>query len=278
MAPVPIHASSPISTNHPANAFGTSPSTAAARYTPQTPADVDAGSTTSTNPEPTRTAQPGAPAVPQPTNALSSVYNNRLEPTATRAEPTSTRNQYESPPPPQPGAVPSPYHNTNGSTAKVTIPPPPRPIEAVQQQQQQQDKEDTPSLIRHALPSPTPTRTYPTQSLPLHLYTPTRSVPPAGVTSTYTGPQDLSHPPGYMQDTRASFDDKPVELCRPLDRRASPSSSRRGGILDGEPTFESSNDNESSVLDTAMAWAKAAGKSLSKTEEQVWKRVNGDAS
>lgn len=275
MAPVPIHASSPINTNHPANAFGTSPGTAATRYTPQTPADVDAGPTTSASPQPTRTAQPGAPAVPQPTNALSSAYNSRFEPTATRAIPSSTRSQSESPPPPQPGAVPSPYNdNTDAWTPKLTIPPPPRPIEAVQQQQQQ----DTPSPIRHALPSPTPTRTYPAQSLPFQLYTPTRSIPPAGVTSTYTGPQDLSHPPGYMQDSRASFDDKPAELCQPLDRRASPSSSRYGGILDGEPTFENNSDSESSVLDTALAWAKAAGKRLSKTEEQLWKRVNGDTS
>jgi len=276
MAPVPIHASSPINTNHPVHAVGASPSTAAARYTPQTPADVGAGPTTSASPKPTRTAQPGAAAVPQPTNALSSAYNSRLEPTATRAIPTSTRSQSESPPPPQPGAVPSPY-NTATDVPKLNIPPPPRPIEAVQQQQQQQQQQDTTSPIRHALPSPTPTRTYPAQSLPFQVYTPTRSIPPAGVTSTYTGPQDLSHPPGYKQDSRASFDDKPAELCQPLDRRASPSSSRYGGILDGEPTFEDS-DNDSSVLDTALSWAKAAGKRLSKTEEQLWKRVNGDSS
>lgn len=270
MPPIPIHASSPINTNHPANAFGTSPSTAAARYTPQTPANVDAGATTSTDPEPTRTARPGAPAVPQPTNALSSAYNNTLEPTATRAVPTSTGNRSESPPAPQPGAIPSPYTGTNAWAPKLTIPQPPRPVEAIQQH------DNTQSPVRHALPSPTPTRTYPPQSLPGQIYTPTRSIPPAGVTSTYPAPQDLSHPPGYIQDSRTSFDDKPIEFCQPLDRRASPSSSRRGGILDGEPTFENNGDDESGVLNTAFAWAKAAGKSLSKTEEQIWKRVNGD--
>lgn len=267
MPPIPIHASSPINTNHPANAFGTSPSTAAARYTP---ADLDAGPTTSTTTEPSSIARPGAPAVPQPTNAISSTYNNRFEPTATRSTPTSAATKFDGPPPPQPGAVPSPFTNTDAWTPKLTIPQPPRPIEADLQQQR-----NTSSPIRHALPSPTPTRTHPPQPLHGQIYSPTRSIPPAGLTSTYPAPQDLSHPPGYMQDSRASFDDKPVEFCQPLDRRASPSSSRRGGILDGEPTFESSEDDESSVLNTAYAWAKAAGKTLSKTEEQLWKKVNG---
>lgn len=270
MPPIPIHASSPINTNHPTNSFGTSPSTAAARYTP---ADVDAGPTTATNPSPSRVAQPGAPAVPQPTNASSSAYNNRFEPTSTRATPTSTSTLSDSPPPPQPGAVPSPYANTTDDTwtPKLNSPQPPRPIETDLQQQQQTNS----SPIRHALPSPTPTRTHAPHSLAAgNIYSPTRSIPPAGMTSTYPPAQDLSHPPGYMQDSRASFDDKPVEFCQPLDRRASPSSSRRGGILDGEPTFESSGDDEG-VLNTAYAWAKAAGKRLSRTEEQLWKKVNG---
>ncbi|KAK5053795.1 hypothetical protein LTR84_001757 [Exophiala bonariae] len=270
MPPIPIHASSPINTNHPSNAFGTSPSSAAARYTP---ADVDAGPTTTTNPSPSGIAQPGAPAVPQPTNTSSSTYNNRFEPTATRVAPSSTAEISESPPPPQPGAVPSPYANTtnNACTPKLDTPQPPRPIETDLQQQQQINT----SPIRHALPSPTPTRTHAPHNLPLgQIYSPTRSIPPAGMTSTYPAAQDLSHPPGYMQDSRASFDDKPVEFCQPLDRRASPSSSRRGGILDAEPTFESSGDDEG-VLNTAYAWAKAAGKRLSRTEEQLWKKVNG---
>lgn len=81
-----------------------------------------------------------------------------------------------------------------------------------------------------------------------------------------------------MQDSRASFDDKPVESCQPVENRASPASSYRGGILDSEPTFERDEGNETNVLNTAFAWAKAAGKKLSKTEEQIWKQVNGGSS
>ena len=46
--------------------------------------------------------------------------------------------------------------------------------------------------------------------------------------------------------------------------------------MDAEPTFDRGSDNESGVLTTAIAWAKAAGKKLSKTEEQIWRQINGD--
>ena len=262
MPPIPVHSSSPINTNFPARPFGTSPSTAAAVYTP---ANTDAGPTISTPPNPTQTARPGAPAVPQPTNTASSTYNSRLEPTATLPLPASTSSHTDSPPPPQPGAVPTPP--TQAPKVPIPQPPqPPRPVEIPQW-----TPSDT-SPVRHALPSPTPTHSR-TMPFPPTVYTPTRSIPPAGGTSTY--PQDLSHPPGYVQDSRASFDDKPVEFCQPLDHRHSPSSSQRGGILDGEPTFQR-GENESNVLDTAFAWAKAAGKRLSRTEEQIWKHIHGD--
>ncbi|EHY55735.1 hypothetical protein HRR83_007951 [Exophiala dermatitidis] len=277
MAPIPLHTASPINTNIPSHPQAVSPSTAAARYTP-----VDAPATTTATPTgsahgaapSSQPARPGAPAVPQPTNTVSSTCNRRFEPTATvPADGSSSSRVTDSPPPPQPGAVPSPPQSTSRDhSPKLSIPPAPRPGDVPQW------TPSSASPIRHAVPSPTPTHSRPVP-LPNHqqspsLYTPTRSIPPAGMTSNY--PQDLSHPPGYMQDSRASFDDKPVEFCQPYENRASPTSSNRGGILDAEPTFDRGSDNESGVLTTAIAWAKAAGKKLSKTEEQIWRQINGD--
>lgn len=265
MPPIPVHSSSPINKNLASHPTGTSPSTAAARYAPAT---ADAAPTTSSL-SASQQARPGAPAVPQPTNAASNGYNNRFQPTPTVTAPTTTINTSASPPPPQPGAVPSPYNN---GAPKLTMPQPPQPGDVPQW------TPSTTSPVRHTLPTPTSTRTGPVP-LPAHqqspsLYTPNQAIPPAGVTSTHL--HDLSHPPGYIQDSRASFDDKPIEECQAYENRPSPSSStRKGGILDGEPIFGRVADNESSVVDTAISWAKAAGKRLSRTEEQIWKHLNG---
>ncbi|EXJ82039.1 hypothetical protein A1O1_08107 [Capronia coronata CBS 617.96] len=275
MAPIPVHTGSPINTNIPSYPGGASPSTAAARYTPGDPQPTPTTATTTSaqNASPSSLpARPGAPAVPQPTNTASSTYNHRLEPTTTAALPTQSTHVNDSPPLPQPGALPVPSLSSNQSP-KLSIPPPPQPG------QMPHWSPSSASPIRHAVPSQTPTHSRP-GPLSAHqhspaLYTPARSIPPAGVTSNY--PQDLSHPPGYMQDSRASFDDKPIEFCQPLEKRASPTSSNRGGILDAEPTLETGFDEEPSVLGSALAWAKAAGKRLSKTEAQIWKQINGDS-
>lgn len=273
MAPIPVHTASPINSNIPSYPSGASPSTAAARYTPADSQPAPATTTASAQgaAPSSQPARPGAPAMPQPTNAVSSTYNSRFEPTPTAPQPTDATCTADSPPPPQPGAVPSPFRN---QSPKLTIPPPPRPGGVAHW------TPSSASPIRHAVPSATPTHSRPVP-LPVHqqspsLYTPTRSIPPASVTSDY--PQDLSHPPGYMQDSRASFDDKPIEFCQPLEQRASPTSSLRGGILDAEPTLERDIDNEQGVLNSAIAWAKAAGKRLSRTEEQIWRQINGGSS
>ncbi|KIW31896.1 uncharacterized protein PV07_03484 [Cladophialophora immunda] len=291
MAPIPVHTASPINTNLPSHPFGvSSPSTAAARYTPF---DDDERPTST---EPSRSsfaqqpAQPGAPAVPQPTNTLASSYNNRYEATPTSTNTPTTTSNY-SPPPPQPGAVPSPFASPS---PRPTAPLPPRPLE-IPQHQQWMPPHASPQ--RHAVvpvqaQTPTHSRPLPVQSPSSAVYTPytpSRAIPPAGVTSTttspsysfnYPQPQDLSHPPGYQQDHHSSFDDKPIESCQESDYRATLSPlpySKRGGLLDGEWSFGSNNaDSNGTVVKTAMSWAKAAGKRLSETERQIWKHINGE--
>ncbi|KAJ9608011.1 hypothetical protein H2200_008090 [Cladophialophora chaetospira] len=281
MAPVPVHTASPLNTNVPSHAFGTSPSTAAARYTPyESETAAHPTSTRSLNGSPVQSAQPGArPAIPQPTNMAANASNSRLEPTPTAPIGSSTS---DSPPPPQPGAVPLPPSN---APTRDSGPAPPRPFEIPTLPQAQTITRAPP------LPMQSPS-TYGT------IYTPTRSVPPASTTCISTSPrpsysspytlphvpkiQDLSHPPGYQQDHHSSFDDKPIESCQETDYRAtlSPlSASRRGaGILDLDWTFSSPNgssNNSDTVVQTAMSWARAAGKRLSMTEKQVWKAING---
>ncbi|KIW13383.1 hypothetical protein PV08_08571 [Exophiala spinifera] len=301
MAPIPVHTASPINKNVPSDTLpDTSPSAAALRYTP--PANAEARPTTTTTTQQQQrgssyypAARPGAAAVPQSTNAASATYNGRLQPTlmaetttSTTLTPTPTRttatkapssNDDNSPPSPQPGAVPSAAADYTLTPTTLSLPqPPPMPMPVPGPQPhphaQHAPSPSSPSLMtqssspvrRHALPSPTPTRTsYPVVPFP-------SAYPPPGQ-------QDLSHPPGYVQDSRASFDDKPVEECQPYENRASPSSSSssagRRGILDSEPVFDSRAESDS-LLNTAMSWAKAAGKRLSKTEQEIWRHVNGE--
>ncbi|KIW95136.1 uncharacterized protein Z519_03720 [Cladophialophora bantiana CBS 173.52] len=289
MAPIPVHTASPINTNLPSNPFGVSqPSSAAGRYIP---IDYERRPTSTEPSDSSFLQQParrGALGVPQPTNTLASSYNNRYEATPTSNSAAITSDY--SPPAPQPGAVPSPYASPS---PRPTVPVPPRPLE-IPQHQQWMPSHASPQR-RTVIPSQeqTPTHSHP---LPVHShsstiytpYTPTRSIPPAGVSSVDTSPsysypqhEDLSHPPGYQQDHHSSFDDKPIESCRENDYRATLSPllySKRGGILDGEWGLGSSNngDSDSTVVKTAMSWAKAAGKRLSETERQIWKHINGD--
>lgn len=50
------------------------------------------------------------------------------------------------------------------------------------------------------------------------------------------------------------------------------------GILNGEIFNDERTGGfeDKTVWENAMDWAKFAGKKLTETEEQVWKKVNGD--
>ena len=253
MAGIPVHTSSPISPHVAAKASAITPSTSAARFAPASAAH------TATSSLQTQVAQPGAPVVPQPTSTAAAPAQSIPEPSPTQHLP-----QASDPPPPQPGAAPMPGNITR--TRRVSNPVSPRTTDS--------------NPVAPYSPAPLPAH-----QTSGHLDTPTRAVPPASVTSTYSGPQDLSHPPGYIQNSRASFEDRPY-LNGPND--SSPFSmtgsmaNRRSmggaGILNGELYSQENRDTqeEKGVWDTAVAWAKTAGKKLSETEQEVWKRVNGE--
>ncbi|KAK5947160.1 hypothetical protein PMZ80_001307 [Knufia obscura] len=131
-------------------------------------------------------------------------------------------------------------------------------------------------------------------------YTNTSNSSPMSRTSsnnTNNPTHDLSHPPGYTQQTHPFTDRIPTKtLTSPTYTNHSPfyanassstySSSissplsptqRRGrGILDNDPSIYLSGEDgeEESVWDTAAKWAKAAGKRLSAGEQTIWKMVS----
>lgn len=108
---------------------------------------------------------------------------------------------------------------------------------------------------------------------------------PGSPYSVSSQPQtDLSSPAGYTQ-SRASFSDRSLYDNRTPFYHNNYSSgfsspmtpSRRGkGILDNDPDIYlrgEGDGEEETVWDTATKWAKAAGKRMSQTEQQLWKMV-----
>lgn len=90
--------------------------------------------------------------------------------------------------------------------------------------------------------------------------------------------KDFSHPPGYVQDSRASFSELPPELVSPISQNQSSHSrgrSRNGtGILDGGGGHDDMEDEDKGLWDTAVSWAKTVGEKVIEGEEEVWKRIN----
>jgi hypothetical protein len=96
------------------------------------------------------------------------------------------------------------------------------------------------------------------------------------MTSTH---HDLSHPPGYVQDSRASFEERPIEPYQPFANRSNHkrTPSRSGaGILDESPENQPRvEEEEKSIWGEAVSWAKTVGGKVVEGEEALWKRING---
>ena len=281
MPPVPLHSSSPLSPTAGLAVAGVTPRTTSQEYSPsrlrnrQGPADAPE-TTTTVLPHPNSpTAQPGASAGPTPTSIATSSAS-AYTPTPTIPPPSSST--FASPPPPQPGAVPSPYPPAPAQLDKrrPSAPLPPKAGEVPK------------PAVYHAPQyeaSPAPATTYasaaPPPPLPYHqqqsnITTSVRAQPPASMTSTS---HDLSHPPGYLQDARASFEERPIEPYQPFANRSShkrtPSRSGGGGVLDESPESQLSLEEGKGILSEAVSWAKTIGGKVIEGEEALWKRING---
>lgn len=258
MSGIPIHTSSPINPTQAAKPDGITPQTTdpASKSQPtSTTASTYLPATTS-NASSYPAAQPGAVPGPAPTG---SAYA-----TPTRTLPSnSTTSIQGSPPPPQPGATPV-ASNTNGLTvSRPSIPPPPKAGEVA-------------PLLPHQQYG---TLSDPTQAM--------RAQPPAAVTSSVAGTAgaptaDLSHPPGYRQNSQASFDDRPLDPYQPFQNQSggsgAPASAKPGdGLLGAANVPAVSEDDEGKGFwDTAGDWAKKAGEKLSEGHDEIWRRINNE--
>jgi hypothetical protein len=286
MAGIPVHTASPINTNSTSSPNGASPSTAAARYAPadatrrasQTTTSIPAFTTVVRSP-PYATAQPGSAFGPAPSLTPPSPLISH--PTPTPTFPASTR-AASSPPSPQPGAVPSP---TYSEARRASIPPPPKANEvpkpaACYAPQYDGNPMPVPPRALSLNTSIPPLSTHQTHGT---LLTPTRAQPPAAVTLNATATsikKDLSHPPGYVQDSRASFSERVPEMVSPISQNQSGGHSRGRsrngvGILDRGGGSGDIQDEDKGLWDTAVSWAKTVGEKVIEGEEEMWKRING---
>jgi hypothetical protein len=81
---------------------------------------------------------------------------------------------------------------------------------------------------------------------------------------------DLSHPPGYLQDARASFEERSIEPHQPFtncsSHKRTSSRSGDGGVL---------LEDREGILNEVVSWTKQIGGKVIEGEEALWKRING---
>lgn len=156
-------------------------------------------------------------------------------------QPTPTRDTSSgSPPPPQPGAVPVP-------PSASTLPPPPKAGE----------------------------------KLPSHLPSTTTTMPPQ---MSYSLPGTIA--PAYSSTSTAQTQGYPGGPSQPATLMeggmgGSSSGQQQQPLVYQQRSYDNTNDNtydsqDESVWGTAKKWAYAAGDSLAKAENEVWKRINKD--
>jgi hypothetical protein len=107
------------------------------------------------------------------------------------------------------------------------------------------------------------------------LSTPTRAIPPSSTTSTPAYAEDLSHPPGYVQNSRDSFDERSNTHSPYQNQGYGNNSAHRGGPLySGRDVDLGEESSIAQAWKTATSWAKAAGQKLKEGEEEVWRMIN----
>ncbi|KAK4554948.1 hypothetical protein LTR86_008096 [Recurvomyces mirabilis] len=289
MPPIPVHIDDPIT---PAKAQGVTPQTAAQVPVSQGPASNVATTTTAAAPATYPPGQPGAAVAPAPTP-----YLPRAQPEPTRTTAGGTQDQY-APPPPQPGAVPTPY-NHQAPTTTSTLPPPPRAGETPKKQ----GTAFTGMLNSMYTPPP------PAQNLSQN-YGPTHSTSTAGIqpgqatTPLRTGPTTLNlgpvaspavgmpqdprisseHPPGYVQNAyaqdmssaqRASLDQETRRESFVTQLGLGSDGTRSGGDGGRGGGGEGWGEGVEGAWSAAKGWLGKAGTAIAEGEEQVWKRING---
>jgi hypothetical protein len=87
--------------------------------------------------------------------------------------------------------------------------------------------------------------------------------------------QDLSHPPGYVQNPYAA-DLTPSQRAA-TEAQAGGSSNSAGGILGSAgPNDNAGFGEEDGVWGTVKQYAVAAGAKVKEAEQEVWRRIEGE--
>lgn len=250
MSGIPIYTQSPISAS---KASGVTPQTSTAQGPTPSRNSIPATTTSSTSPSTYTPAQPGAIAYPGPTAAPQLAKAPPLQPTPT------TRLEYERPPPPQPGSVPTPANRRN-------IPPPSKGGEIYRPQETGAPVAPPATGPPYQMGIPPPTQQHRAQPLGSSTTTTTTASAsyPVAIPSLELGAprRSLEHPPNYQQNVYAS------ELTSDQRRAQEANTSRTGA----EDTSESVGGID--FLNTAKKWAQHAGEKISEAEAEVWRRIN----
>lgn len=238
MSGIPVYTYSPINA---AKASGVTPKTQeASSHTTPAPSVATAASSTTSYPP----AQPGYAAFPAPTGAPQRYAPN---------QPTPTTKWYDGPPPPQPGAFPTP--------SKSSVAPPPKAGEKYNPPQPQATPQPYPPQL--GIPPPT-SAVRPPYSSTSATTTPSYSHPAVLPSNENNGPRrSIEHPSGYHQNAYASELTHDQRMAQAANESSSTGINASGiGGLDTE-----------SAWNTAKQWVGSAGNKLSNAEKEVWKYV-----
>jgi len=244
MSGIPVYTTSPI---HASKASGATPQTSSVNSNLTVPATTPA-TTSATSSSPYPPAQPQAAAFPAPTSSAQQQYAP-LQPTPT------TKSAADGPAPPQPGAVP---------IAQNAVPSLPKVGEKY---------EPTHSSLPQSMPQPYQTSIPPSNTAfraqPVASTTTSASAPygsyPVPIAAEYGAPrQSFEHPPGYQQDAYASELTSDQRRAQDANNSSSGSTESVGGI------------NTDNIWNTTKQWASTAGKKISETESEIWRRISKD--
>ncbi|KAK4548586.1 hypothetical protein LTR36_009496 [Oleoguttula mirabilis] len=259
MPPIPVHIDDPIT---PQKAQGVTPQTS--NLSAAASSASDATTTTPNQQVSYPAARPGQPAVPAPTP-----YIPRPQPQVTRTTPPSLGEN--GPPPPQPGVVPMPPSQQVTMTATSTLPPPPKAGESLQQ------TSFTSTLNQMHIPPPqqnyAPTHST-TTATPA---TPRRSGGPTTLNlgPVISTPASAEHPPGYQQNVYAQEMSPAQRASLDQETRRESIAAQLGLVGETDGLGGGSDGKAGDMWNAAKGWLSTAGAKLVETEEQVWKRING---
>ncbi|KAK1777840.1 hypothetical protein QBC45DRAFT_180869 [Copromyces sp. CBS 386.78] len=239
-------------------------------------------------------AQDPKTATPEGQGQSGTVPNANPDPqptgTATLKQATPTYlTSGRTPPPPQPGAVPTlPVQTGTATTTQgQDVKYPHLPPQASSQYYPGGPAAPAPSgpitSPPHQMSIPPPTASYnysqrgtstttgavpppPTRTLPTYL--PGASPAELGLGSGSGGGGDLSHPPGYQQDAMASD-------MNQSQRAAHEYAASHGGHGHGHGGgYSGGDDDDEGVWNSAKKWIQDAGAKVAEAESEVWKRIN----